>query len=338
MKKNIGRDVNRVPLHTVVPRTVPFAIGIAASDICNFRCNYCNQSTDEGIREARILPFDDFLLIKEQIKQLTAEREERLKIIRFIGNGEPLINKLLPEMIKSLVDIDAADRYEVTTNGSLLTEQMSDELIDAGLTRLLVSIQGVTPEKYKDICGYNIQWEKFISQISYFYEKSRGKCQIYIKTVNTAVRTEEEKEQFYSLFSDISDDIAIENIIPSSEGIDFSDMLTEEELKSSRYGEEYKPRLCCDTLFMYMNIHSNGDVDCCGCIYPPLFIGNVFKTPLNEIWNGKVHKEIMKKHLQGKRCDIEKCSRCESILKQNDFEEDMLDDYMDEILERVIKL
>ena len=338
MSNVVGRDTNRVPLYSVVPRSVPFAIGISASDVCNFKCIYCNQATEEGIREARILNWTEFLLIEKQIQELINQGKDRLKIIKFTGNGEPLINKQLAKMIKSLADKDLADRYEVTTNGSLLTHELSDELIDSGLTRLLISVQGISNEKYKKVCGFNIDMDKYISEIQYFYEKSRGKCSVHIKTVNIAIDSDEEKRQFYDMFSGISDTISIENIIASNDGIDYSEMLSDEEMNTTRYNTPLKKKICCDTLFMYMNIHSNGDVDTCGCIYPPLFTGNIFEESLVDLWNGKQHKEYMIKHLTGERNTIERCSKCQSIDHYCSFEEDNLDDHLDEVLEKVLKL
>lgn len=334
----VGRDLNRVPLHSVVPRSVPFAIGIAPSDICNFHCKYCNQATENGIRDARIVPFEDFLGIVTQIEELLRDSSDRLKIIRFIGNGEPLVNKKTPDMVKYVADRNLADRYEVTTNGSLLTHAMADQLIEAGLTRLLVSVQGVTKEKYKDVCGFNIDYEQFVEQLTYFYEKSRGRCKVGIKTVNVAISSDEEEKNFFDIFSPICDEISVENIIASNEDVDYSTMLTEAEMGLARYNVKLEPKICCDTLFMYMNIHSNGDVDACGCVYPPLYLGNVYNMPIRDIWNGKKHKEIMMKHLTGRRCDISKCAECVSIDHQNGFEQDNLDPYLDEILERVSKL
>lgn len=89
---------------------------------------------------------------------------------------------------------------------------------------------------------------------------------------------------------------------------------------------------------MNMNIHSNGDVDTCGCIYPPLFIGNVYKEPLVNLWNGKKHKNVMLKHLSGNRNEIDVCSKCKSINHYNGLAEDNLDPYLDEILEKVKRL
>ena len=82
-----ARDNNRVELWKVAPRSVPFALGIAASDICNFKCIYCGHSTPKGIKDARILTWDDFLIIAHQIEELLESGKDYLKIISLIGNG-----------------------------------------------------------------------------------------------------------------------------------------------------------------------------------------------------------------------------------------------------------
>lgn len=98
--KAVGRDLNRVPLHSVVPMSVPFAIGIGPSDFCNFKCNYCFQATDKGVRDPKMLEFSDFQIIIEQIQKLLSKGNDKLKIIRFIGNGEPFLNKNIAKMVK----------------------------------------------------------------------------------------------------------------------------------------------------------------------------------------------------------------------------------------------
>lgn len=335
--KFIGRDTDRVELWRVAPRSVPFAIGLTPSDICNFRCNYCNQSTEAGIRDAQILKWDDFITLTHQIEDLLEVGTDDLKIIRMIGNGEPLINKKLPEMIGYLAEKKYAPRIEVTTNGSLLTHEYADALIDAGLTRLLISVQGNTTKKYKEICGFNMDMEKFIDQISYFYEH-RKQCTLFVKTVNVALDGTSDEQLFYDIYSNISDIVSIENVMDACADVDYSTVTDRDVKHVTRYGGELKEKKCCDTLFMFLNIHSNGDADCCGCKYPPLYIGNVYKNPIKELWNGKMHKEIMMKHLRGRRDDISLCSNCASIESYGTFPEDNLDGHLEEILDRVKNL
>lgn len=334
-----GRDANRVPLHSVVPRSIPFSLGIAPSDICNFRCNYCNQSTASGIQGAKIIDWDEFMIRANQVEELIAKADEDIKVLRFIGNGEPLLNKRLPDMVKYCVDHQFATRYEITTNGSMLTKEMADALADSGLTRLLISVQGATEDMYQKICKYNLDMQRFTDQIAYFKSVRKG-TKIYIKTVDEALPTKEDKDAFFDIFSPLCDEINVENIIEACADVDYEDIVQKDDSgqTKTRYGNELVRKKCCDTLFMSMNIHTNGNVDCCGCKYPPLFIGNINQTPLKDIWNGKTHMDVMKKHLSGKRWDIEKCADCASIEYYNGFPEDNIDAYADEILQRLCSL
>lgn len=240
--KAVGRDLNRVPLHSVVPMSVPFAIGIGPSDFCNFKCNYCFQATDKGVKDPKMLEFSDFQIIIEQIQKLLSKGNDKLKIIRFIGNGEPFLNKNIAKMVKYASQKKLADRYEITTNASLLTHELTDELVNSGLTRLIVSIQGVTEEKYKEVCKYNIDLSKLINELTYFYNQSRGNCKLMIKTVNLSVELAEEKKKFFDIFEEISDEISIENVMDACEDIDYTTLLTEEEQKETRYGTELKEK------------------------------------------------------------------------------------------------
>ena len=336
-RETYGRNTNRVELWKVVPRSVPFSIGLSPSDICNFRCNYCNQSTEAGIKDAQILKWDNFIILTQQIEEMLEKATDDIKIIRFVGNGEPLVNKKLPEMVGYIKDRKIASRIEVTTNGSLLTHEYSDALIDAGLTRLLVSVQGTTTKKYNEICDYNMDIDKFVDQISYFY-RHRKQCHLYVKTMNVALDGEKDEKKFYDTYRDISDTICVENLMNACADVDYSTITSKDVKYATRYGGDFKEKICCDTLFMYLNIHSNGDVDCCGCKYPPLYLGNLYKTPMKDLWNGKVHKSIMMKHLLGHRDDIPICSNCCSIDSFGTFPEDNLDDHLDEIYLRVEKL
>lgn len=65
------------------------------------------------------------------------------------GFGEPFVHPHLIEMIKGVKDFGGS--VEVITNGILLTENISDQLIETGLDVLWISIDGVTPESYADV-------------------------------------------------------------------------------------------------------------------------------------------------------------------------------------------
>ncbi len=69
--------------------------------------------------------------------------------IFFGGLGEPLMHPRLPQMIAQAKALGAP--VELITNGTLLTERLARRLIEAGLDRLWVSLDGATPESYADV-------------------------------------------------------------------------------------------------------------------------------------------------------------------------------------------
>jgi len=69
--------------------------------------------------------------------------------IRITG-GEPLVRKDLHRLIRMLSELEGIQDLCLTTNGSLLSEQI-EELAASGLKRINVSIDTLDPEKFKQI-------------------------------------------------------------------------------------------------------------------------------------------------------------------------------------------
>ncbi len=67
----------------------------------------------------------------------------------FGGYGEPLTHPRICEWVERAHQAGAV--VEMITNGILLTKETSHRLIDAGLDRLWVSLDGATPESYADV-------------------------------------------------------------------------------------------------------------------------------------------------------------------------------------------
>jgi len=117
---------------------------ISVTDRCNFRCTYC-MPLDEyvWIDRREILTFEEIARIARLFTGLGVEK------IRITG-GEPLVRKDLHRLIGMLSNLEGVDDLCLTTNASLLTEQIED-LAAAGLKRINVSIDTLDPEKFKQI-------------------------------------------------------------------------------------------------------------------------------------------------------------------------------------------
>ena len=335
-KLGSGRDEKRTPLYKVVPLKIPFSIGLWVSDFCNFKCKYCSHSTQYFSKyKERMISWEDFVKRVDNIEELyEANGGGKTKNLVICGIGEPLTNKLLPQMVSYCNAHNISERIEITTNGSLLTHSLSENLIKAGLTRLLISIQGINAEQYRNICKYDINFKKFIDEIKYFYE-NRKQCKVYIKILDIALNEGEDKI-FYDIFSPISDMVNIEKAMVGFDDVDYTDMIHGKR-NLTRYGYEWKERLACDALFMRLNITTYGDVNPCTCQWPALSIGNINDKRLKDIWNKDMHKKYMQLHLMKKRFEILRCAKCESVSFAG-HPLDNLDEHLDEILARINKL
>jgi cyclic pyranopterin phosphate synthase len=95
------------------------------------------------IDRGEILTFEEISRIARLFTGLGVEK------IRITG-GEPLVRKDLHRLIRMLSGLKGVDDLCLTTNASLLTEQI-DDLAAAGLKRINVSIDTLDPEKFKQI-------------------------------------------------------------------------------------------------------------------------------------------------------------------------------------------
>ncbi len=71
------------------------------------------------------------------------------KTIAWAGIGEPLLHPRLPDMIR--LAHEKGMRTEITTNGLLLSRDLSLALLEAGLDQLAVSLDGASNKQYEDI-------------------------------------------------------------------------------------------------------------------------------------------------------------------------------------------
>ncbi|HMQ52350.1 MAG TPA: radical SAM protein [Anaerolineae bacterium] len=109
---------------------------------CNLDCQMCLRRTwHEPIGTMPLVTFSDLM---EQVKALPS-----LPTLHLGGYGEPMAHPQFLEIVRLAKATGA--RVEMTSNGTLLNPEKAQALIDLDLNRLMVSIDGVTPEVYDDI-------------------------------------------------------------------------------------------------------------------------------------------------------------------------------------------
>lgn len=115
---------------------------IEPTNRCNLECRTCVRNVwDEPLGQ---MTGETFSRIIEGLKAFDPP-----PAIFFGGIGEPLNHPAIAEMVVQAKTLGST--VELITNGALLTRDLSERLIEAGLDGLWVSIDGAKPESYSDV-------------------------------------------------------------------------------------------------------------------------------------------------------------------------------------------
>ncbi len=123
---------------------------ISVTDRCNFRCTYCMPKEVFG-NDYAFLPREQLLSFEEITRLATQFAKLGVKKLRLTG-GEPLMRKDMPALIKRLTNIAGIEDIGLTTNGVLLG-RYAEQLYDAGLRRLNLSLDALDPFIFGEMNG-----------------------------------------------------------------------------------------------------------------------------------------------------------------------------------------
>jgi MoaA/NifB/PqqE/SkfB family radical SAM enzyme len=129
-------------LRILRPVTRLARVYIEPTNRCNLECRTCiRNSWDEPLGD---MQDNTFQRICSGIGS-TAPAPSVL----FGGLGEPLAHPDIVDMVRQVKSLGCST--ELITNATLLDSSMAQRLIEAGLDRLWVSLDGSTPESYQDV-------------------------------------------------------------------------------------------------------------------------------------------------------------------------------------------
>ncbi|MEW6410118.1 MAG: GTP 3',8-cyclase MoaA [Nitrospirota bacterium] len=124
-------------------RTIDY-MRVSVTDRCNLRCIYCMPS--EGVRAIK---HSEILRYEEIIRIVRIAAGLGVKKVRITG-GEPLARKNITYLIAQLKNIEGIEDLSLTTNGVLL-KRYAEEITEAGLDRVNISLDSLKPDRYREI-------------------------------------------------------------------------------------------------------------------------------------------------------------------------------------------
>lgn len=280
---------------------LPPCLFVEVTNRCNLACPTCQLGTDlayQGYGKAD-LTFEQFKTIIDQIPSLV--------YVTLQGVGEPLLNKDIMKMI-SYCTQKGISTY-INTNGTILTENKSQELLKTGLSNLSVSVNSFNEKIFSETrSGASIV--KVTENIKKFIEiKKKQNLQRPIISFRSILMKETEPymeelvfksnelgidvlyiQLFMSMIADkglLQSSLTKEEIDTFSEKIEMWKKQIKMKIITESFGKSSNNLGQCKLPWFSPNITAEGFVTpCCTISNPSLLnMGNIFETPFVQIWN-----------------------------------------------------
>jgi radical SAM protein with 4Fe4S-binding SPASM domain len=304
--------ISRLPFSLVYPSVFM----IEPTNTCNGLCPLCPIGAKIDTRRKGHLRYDDFVVLVDEIKDFA-------KVIIMNFAGEPLLN---PQIGRLAAYAESNGiRTVIGTNGTL---EKSEELVTAGVSEILFSLDGATEESYrqyrtyKDGTGYAAVIENLRRIVEKKRELRAEKPDVILQFV-VFKHNEHEIEEIMKLGKDLGVDgidfkpACINDFFesPLSELIEKFQPKEWEGYRHMGGGSAVKPPWCSFS-FHETEILWNGDVTTCCYDYDGDYvIGNVFSGGgFKKIWKSRKYRDVRRKIVKQ---ELEICKVCDNSLMQS---------------------
>jgi cyclic pyranopterin phosphate synthase len=121
------------------------SLRVSVTDRCNLKCSYCRPAALAYGENAGVLRDDEIVAL------VRAFAERGVGKLRLTG-GEPLLRPGLPALARRLRELPGIEFVGITSNGVLLDRYL-DELLDAGVAGVNLSLDTFERERFTAMCG-----------------------------------------------------------------------------------------------------------------------------------------------------------------------------------------
>ena len=277
----------------------PIHLDFELNDSCNQSCVMCPRNTTTHTETGYELGTKKKLSINTFTRIMQESSRYNLKSINLGAYAEPLTHKDFFQFTKIASEFGIID-IRMITNGILLTQQVSDEILKSSVTNIFISIDAATKETYSNIRGSG--FEKVLSNVDYLLKK-RTELSSKIPFIRV------------SFVNMINNTMELSNFLSYWHGkVDFIDVQPGEDLSENpnveRNYSDRKKRFKCISPWQRLSILANGDIiPCCSFYGRYIPIGNIEHTSLHKAWTS-VEMEKVRKSLLSETSSV--CETCQS--------------------------
>ena len=316
------------------PGDFPLNLNTEITTRCNLACSFCTHLSLD-ITQIGDIPFEDY------VRAVNEGEKHGLPTVNINGLGEPLLRKDIIEFIRYAKEHGVVD-VMFHTNGTIMTTKLAEDLIDAGLDRIVFSVDSPDKETYEsmrilnssyvkslkkqDVTSKGVCWEKTVNNVLRFVKvrNRRGLNSPIVRATMVATdKTVHQVPDLLKLWKPHVDHITVQDLTWRTKLLENGywenketsalpanfDTIREEAVKRDI-------KFVCPYLYQSIYQFYGGDLIPCGNpnARTHLVMGKWESQTIQEVWIGKKYRELRELHGAGKWHEHPICRDCDVAL------------------------
>jgi len=302
-----GSLTNLTPeaLRQAVSPDFPKVLNIEPTSACNLKCRWCPR--EKSGRADAFFPWELYERVIAELRE-----QERLIMINFHKDGEPLLHDRLVDMVALAKKWNVSELTHLNTNALRLTPDLSSALVDSGLDDITVSIDASHPETFAKFKGADAL-ERVERNVLNLLERRAAKNAlnpyVRVKIIKFDGLRDGEVDDFLAKWTGKADFVQVAGMHTWSKSVQFHST----SLESRR-------RYPCPIPWHSLVVCANGDVtSCTGDWKVENNYGSLITDTLAGLWRSRKAREHRRRHLEGGIVPGSVCHDCSFWVPSGDM-------------------
>lgn len=264
----------------------PDIVQIESTNLCNAKCVFCPR--DEMHRRQGVMDMDLFKKVVDECVTLGITH------VRVHNYGEPFLDKQLVEKVRYAKERGIAE-VGMISNGSLITEDIAQGMIDAGLDAINISVDASGKEVFEST-RLNLDYDAVINNIETLVRLRKASGRMRPKLILSFVRQNNsaDEQQFIEHWRKIADKVHI------------TDLHNWAGTLNATSDVNYP----CYRMWQTFTVLWDGRVSlCCADFDGRHILGDLRTSTIADIWNGPAYLGVRRQHLENGGPEI--CRSCD---------------------------
>ena len=264
----------------------PEIVQIESTNICNAKCVFCPR--DEMHSRQGVMDRDLFEKVVDECAALGITH------VRVHNYGEPFLDRQLVEKVRYAKSKGIAE-VGMISNGSLLTEDIAQGMIDAGLDAINISVDASGKETFERT-RVNLKYDEVIGNVETLVSLRKASGKHHPKLILSFVRQHNsaDEQAFIAHWRGIADKVHV----------------TDLHNWAGTLNERSDVRYPCYRPWLTFTVLWDGRVSlCCADFDGRHILGDLRTSTIAQIWNGPAYRNVRRQHLESGGPEI--CRSCD---------------------------